>query len=155
MRILQKIIIYLFFMFISTAFGIWFCSSDTFIPIQKFLFQFKLFSIFKGKREFIINLLLSLNISTGFATLGFYIDYIEKKKQQQEKLITFYVTIRNKCFDRILYQKNSYDNDYDEVDLIYNFLNEYKPIILDYRPLRLFLNVKVHHFFQKLKEKNK
>lgn len=70
-------------------------------------------------------------------------------------MLKVYVAIRNRCFSRIFYEKNSYDRDCDEVASIYDYLNEKKSLILDYRPLTLLIKVKIHKLIDKSKKKHK
>lgn len=79
MRNAQKLTIYLFLVSIITTFMSWFCKSDIFTPVHIFLLKNSIFTVFKDNREFTVNLLLGISTSAWFATLGFYIDYKEKK----------------------------------------------------------------------------
>ena len=154
MKNAQKITIYLFFVSIFTAFLIWFCKSNIFTSVHTSLLKYEIFAIFKGNREFTVNLLLGISTSAWFATFGFYIDYKEKKRLLQEELVKVYVAIRNRCFSRMFYEKNSYDSDCDEVASIYDYLNEKKSLILDYRPLTLLIKVKMHRLTSKIRKKS-
>lgn len=151
MKSTKKITCYLFLVSITTSFLIWFCKSDIFTQIQMFLLRISVFTVFRGNRDFIVNLLLGISTSAWFATFGFYIEYKEKKRHVQDELQKTYLTIRNRCFSRIFYERNSYDHDYDEVASIYNYLKEKKSLIFDYRPVSLIIKIKIHKLMNRIK----
>lgn len=142
---------YLLFLGLVMVVGIWFCKSEKCTPIHEYLFQYAFFQIFKGNREFYINLLVGFCTSAIFASIGFYIDYFEKKRDRKEELFHLYLTVRNRCFERLFYEQNSYDKDSTEVAEIVDFFCRYINLVLDYRAsfspikivmLRLFSNLR-------------
>lgn len=101
--------------------------------------------------EFFSNLFLGIGTNGLFAAIGFWIDYFDKKAKIKEELVVLYKAIRSKCFKRILFEANSYENDSDEVTKIYDFLYANGKTLRDYRPPMLLLRVKVAKFLKKRK----
>lgn len=152
MKSLKKVMMYFFSLSFIAFWGVWFCKSKSCGTIHEYLLSYNLFSIFKGNKEFIIAILVDIGLTSFFTAIGFFISYMEKVKKRQEELKHFYITIRERCFDRIFYEQNSYDNDSKEVSSMLDYLNEYKNDVLEYQPLLLVFKVKVFNLIYKTKE---
>ena len=98
-RILTR---YMLIVSIISSLGVWFCISKSCMNIQNYLLEIKLFSVFIGNRNLVIDILLSVSITAWFATGGFIIDYFNKKSQAEKDLLQMYNIIRKQCFDKIL-----------------------------------------------------
>lgn len=138
MRKLLKTAIYLLCVSVLSATGIWLCKRviwlQTYVDV-----------------ELCINILLGICTNALFASLGFWINYFDKKQELKEDLFIIYRTIRNRCFERFFYEANSYDDDFHEVSQICDYLNQNRKLCFDYRPPLLLVKVKVLKLFDKLR----
>lgn len=154
MKLTKKLTVYLLTLGFLSALGVWFCMDSIFKNLHEHLLNYSIFSIFRGNREFYINLLVGICTSSLFAAIGFLVSYFETKKKRQEQLIAFYLKIKDECFENILYKKNYYDNKHGEVVSIRNYLNEYKNIVLDYSPFFLKIKVRIKKHIRKKAKSN-
>jgi hypothetical protein len=152
MKSLKKVMMYFLSLSFIALFGVWFCKSKSCGSLHECLLSYNLFSIFKGNKEFIVSILVDISLTSFFTAIGFFISYMEKVKKRQEELKRFYIIIRNRCFDRIFYEQNSYDEDYEEVASIFDYLTKYRSDVLEYRPILLVFKVKIFNLIYKAKK---
>ena len=155
MKASRRLTRYMLIISIISSFGVWFCISKSCIDIQDYLLEFKLFSVFLGKRSIVIDILLSISVTAWFATGGFIIDYFNKKSQAKKDLLQMYKVIRKRCYDNILFKDNYYKFNYDEAYSILEYLYEKNRMVTDYQAPLLKLYVKISDFINvKIKKTN-
>lgn len=138
MRKSFKIATYLLSVSVLSAIGIWLCKSV--IWLQCYI-----------DVDLCTNILLGISTNALFASIGFWINYFDKKQELKEDLLIVYRTIRQRCFERLFYEANSYDNDTNEVSQIYDYLNQNRKLCFDYRPPFLLMKIKALKLFDKFR----
>lgn len=149
MKSTKILIRYMLILSIMSSLGIWFCISKSCINIQNYLLEFEFFSVFIGNRNLVIDILLSISVTAWFATGGFIIDYINKKSHAQKHLLQMYNIIRERCFDKILFEDNYYKTNPDEVSSFLDYLYRHISNVTDYQfPIILKIKVKISNFIR-------
>lgn len=138
MRRSLKTAIYLLCVSVLSATGIWLCKRV--IWLQTY-----------ADVDLYTNLLLGICTNALFASVGFWINYFDKKQELKKDLFINYRKIRNRCFERLFYEANSYDNDFDEVAEICDYLNQNRKIFFDYWPPLLVVKVTTRKLFNKFR----
>lgn len=146
MRRMFRVTLYMFIVGFFTLLLIYFCESKCFCEIRNDLLMCDIFSIFRGNKDFVVNLLLGISTSAWFAAFGFFVEYFNKKRDIEKELKKIYLNVRNRCYNRIFFEKKSYKDDENEVSEICSYLDKYLPTILDYKPHLLIIKVMLKKF---------
>lgn len=132
MKLAKRMTIYFTCLGIFSALGIVFCYTTACKVLASFLFCKGYFLFLQGKKQLIVSLCMGISTTAWFTAISFLINYHSKKQSVQKQLEYFYEEIRHRCYERIIYKQNDYDNDYEEVFSIMSFLKKYIDIVLDY-----------------------
>lgn len=141
MKKIRRLTVYMFLIGIITLLLAFFCNGDILCGVRNFLLQGNVFSVFKGKRDLFVNLLLGISTSAWFASLGFLVEYFNRKRELEKNLKEIYYSLRNKCYGNLFFENYQYEKDPNEVNSMCLFFEENRSVILDYTPF--FLRLKV------------
>lgn len=144
MRFTYKIAKWLIIFSITTIIALFICKFCYLENIKNIFFQYKIFRVLEGERDFIVDILLGICTSFWFSTVPAIIAYFNQKKKYHEELESFFITIKNRCYERLFFEANSYDDVPEEANAIFNYLNEKRYLTLKYWPPLLRIRVKLY-----------
>lgn len=153
MRRMRRLGEYVLFIGCMCALGIWLCESDLWNSLRQWVVQWPVFCNLQGKREGVSSFLMGNCIGAFGVSFGFYVEYFEKKKENEKELESTYRYLRKQCFNKIFCQANYYDQRYDEVEEMYEYLDKKRDLLLDYRPRIIVIKARIQRFCNRFKKK--